>query len=132
VCHQVGGQGGLVGPQLDGIGARGVERLCEDILDPNRAVDHAFRTTLLVLKDNDIVSGLFRREEGQTVVLADSTGKEIRVQKNQVAERKESDTSLMPDNFGELLTTEDFNDLLAYLLSNSAKPEKAAQERRTP
>jgi putative heme-binding domain-containing protein len=125
VCHQLGGQGGLVGPQLDGIGSRGVERLCEDVLDPNRAVDHAFRTTLLVLKDNDVVSGLFRREEGQTVVLADSTGKEIRVQKNQVAERKESDTSLMPENFGELLTAEEFKDLLAYLLSKSSEPKPA-------
>jgi len=126
ICHQLGGQGGLVGPQLDGIGSRGVERLCEDVLDPNRAVDHAFRTTLLVLKDNDVMSGLFRREEGQTLVLADSTGKEVRVQKSQVAERKESDTSLMPENFGELLTAEEFNDLMAHLLSRSgdAKPQK--------
>ena len=130
VCHQIGGEGGLVGPQLDGIGGRGVERLCEDVLDPNRSVDHAFRTTLLVLKDEDVISGLFRREEGATLVLADSTGKEIRVQKNQVAQRKESDTSLMPENFGELLTADEFNDLMAYLLSKSAtpKPEAKAQK----
>ena len=130
VCHQIDGQGGLVGPQLDGIGGRGVERLCEDVLDPNRSVDHAFRTTLLVLKDDDVVSGLFRREEGETLVLADSTGKELRVQKKQVAQRRESDNSLMPENFGELLTAEEFNDLMAYLLSKSGatKPESKAQK----
>jgi putative heme-binding domain-containing protein len=130
VCHQIDGQGGLVGPQLDGIGGRGVERLCEDVLDPNRSVDHAFRTTLLVLKDEDVISGLFRREEGETLVLADSTGKEVRVQKKQVAQRRESDTSLMPENFGELLTGEEFNDLMAYLLSKrgATKPESKAQK----
>ena len=33
-CHQIDGKGGLIGPQLDGIGNRGIARLCEDILDP--------------------------------------------------------------------------------------------------
>ena len=42
VCHRISVLGNLVGPQLDGIGARGAERLLEDILDPNRAVDPAF------------------------------------------------------------------------------------------
>jgi len=122
VCHSIGGQGGNVGPQLDGIGQRGLERLCEDILDPNRNVDGSFRTTLLVLKDGEVTSGLFRREEGELVVLAESTGKEINVQKKDIAERRQSDTSLMPENFGELLSAEEFNHLMAYLLSKKAQP----------
>jgi putative heme-binding domain-containing protein len=120
-CHQVDGKGGLVGPQLDGIGNRGVERLCEDIIDPNRNVDPAFRSTLVVLKDGDVTSGLFRREEGETIILAESTGKEISIPKNQIAERRQSENSLMPENFGELLNDEQFNNLLAFLLSKRAK-----------
>ena len=84
-------------------------------------MDRAFRTTLLVLKDGDVTSGLFRREEGELVVLAEATGKEISVAKKSIAERRESETSLMPENFGEVLTAEDFNHLMAYLLSKSAK-----------
>src|SRR5262249_11506646 len=38
ICHQLGGKGTKVGPQLDGIGVRGVDRLLEDIIDPNRNV----------------------------------------------------------------------------------------------
>ena len=49
-CHQVAGEGTKIGPQLDGIGARGLDRLLEDVLDPNRNVDPSFRTTTLVLK----------------------------------------------------------------------------------
>ncbi len=116
VCHQLDGKGGLVGPQLTGIGNRGVERLCEDILDPNRNVDHAFATTTLTLKDGEAVSGLFRREEGELLVLANATGQEFTVPKKDVKERAESKLSLMPDNFGEVLSEPDFNHLLAFLL----------------
>ena len=116
-CHQLEGKGGLVGPQLTGIGVRGVERLCEDVLDPNRNVDRAFRQTVVVLKDGDVQSGLFRREEGDLLVFADGTGKEFSLKKADVAERKESDLSLMPENLGETIPVAQFNQLLAYLLS---------------
>ncbi len=121
VCHQIGGQGNLVGPQLDGIGNRGLDRVAEDILDPNRNVDRAFRTTVLVLKDGDVASGLLRREEGETVVLADATGKEIVVQKKTIQERRESESSLMPANFGDVITPDDFNSLLNYLLAQKGR-----------
>ncbi|HXG48305.1 MAG TPA: c-type cytochrome, partial [Methylomirabilota bacterium] len=121
-CHQIDGRGGLVGPQLNGIGQRGLERLVEDVLDPNRNVDHAFRTTLLELKDGELTSGLFRREEGELVVLADSTGRELSVAKKDIAARSLSGTSLMPENFGELLSAEDFNHLMAFLLAQRVRP----------
>jgi putative heme-binding domain-containing protein len=119
-CHKIGNEGAVIGPQLDGIGQRGLERLCEDILDPNRNVDGAFRSTLFTLKDGEVVSGLFRREEGETIVLAESTGKEITIARKDIAERRDSEVSLMPENFGELLSAEDFSDLMAFLLSNRA------------
>ena len=121
-CHRIGTEGALIGPQLDGIGQRGLERLCEDILDPNRNVDGSFRTALLVLKDGEVTSGLFRREEGALVVLAESTGKEITVPKANIAERRESEVSLMPENFGEVLSPADFANLMAWLLSKRAQP----------
>ncbi|MST95264.1 MAG: c-type cytochrome [Pedosphaera sp.] len=120
VCHQLDGKGALVGPQLDGLGGRGAERIIEDILDPNRNVDTAFRTTTLVLADGDVTSGLFRREEGAMLVLAESTGKEISIPKKSVKERRESETSLMPENFGEVIPPNEFDDLLAYLLTKRA------------
>src|SRR5262249_45117592 len=78
-CHQLGGQGQKVGPQLDGIGARGAERLLEDLIDPNRNLDPAFRATRIELKNGRDLTGLVLREEGQVLVLADPQGKEVRV-----------------------------------------------------
>lgn len=115
-CHQLNGQGSLVGPQLDGIGNRGAERLIEDILDPNRNVDSAFRSSTFVLKNGDVESGLFRREDGALLVIANAAGTEFTVNTSDVTERHESMNSLMPSNFGEALSQEQFNDLLAFLL----------------
>jgi len=122
VCHTLEGQGALIGPQLDGIGSRGLDRLLEDILDPNRNVDRAFRSTLLIMNDGDVQSGLYRRDEGEMAIIAQSNGKELSVPRKDIKERRTSETSLMPDNFGEAIPKGDFNDLLALLLSKNVKP----------
>jgi putative heme-binding domain-containing protein len=121
ICHTLDGQGALIGPQLDGIGGRGADRIMEDILDPSRNVDRAFRTTLITMKDGDVETGLFRREEGELLVFAQSAGKEFSLPKKDVQSRRESETSLMPDNFSDILPVQDFNDLIAFLLSKRPK-----------
>lgn len=120
-CHQVGGEGQKVGPQLDGIGNRGVERLLEDILDPNRNVDAAFRATVLNLADGRTLTGLLVREEGQVLVLTDAAGKEVRVPQADVEKRTTSTLSPMPANFDTVVPEADFRHLLAYLLEQRAK-----------
>lgn len=125
-CHQLEGRGALVGPQLDGIGNRGLERLMEDVLDPNRNVDVAFRVTTLILSDGRVVSGLLRRAEGAELVLVDNQGKEFTVPEADVEERQRTTLSLMPANVGETLPEPDFRDLMAYLLTKrAASPPKS-------
>jgi putative heme-binding domain-containing protein len=92
----------------------------EDILDPNRNVDGAFRATLFELKDGDLVSGLFRREEGELVIYAESTGKELSIAKKNIKERRQSELSLMPENFNDTIPATEFNDLMAFLLTKTA------------
>ncbi|MBL9133868.1 MAG: c-type cytochrome, partial [Verrucomicrobiaceae bacterium] len=119
-CHQIRGQGGLIGPQLDGIGARGPERLCEDILDPNRNVDAHFYLHTLTLKDGSSVAGFLKAEAGQVMILADATGKEHRVSKNDTTKTQVTPMSLMPPTFGQTMDEGTFLDLLGYLLNEKA------------
>ncbi len=119
-CHQIKGEGGLIGPQLDGIGARGPERLCEDILDPNRNVDAHFHLHTLTLKDDSTFAGFLKAELGQIHLLADATGKEHRIGKKDIAKTEVSPISLMPPTFGQTLDEATFNDLLGYLLNEKA------------
>ncbi|MDQ3441515.1 MAG: c-type cytochrome, partial [Planctomycetota bacterium] len=121
-CHQLAGEGKVVGPQLDGVGNRGSERLIEDILDPNRNVDPAFRYSNVTLKDTTLITGLQKREEGETLVFIDTTGKEVTVPRAQIRSRAESRLSIMPNNFGEIIAPEEFNQLMAFLMESKPAP----------
>ena len=116
-CHQIDKKGGLIGPQLDGVGNWGQTALATKILDPNRNITENFRTYNISLNNGQTVSGLFRREEGQTIVLADQTGKEFEVSKPEIKEMIPSKYTLMPDNFNTAISKEEFNALLVYLLN---------------
>jgi putative heme-binding domain-containing protein len=124
-CHQIAGKGSVIGPQLDGIGLRGLERLVEDVLDPNRNVDVAFRTTTIRTVNGEVISGLVRREEGATLVLADNKGKEFSIPKGDIDEQAKGSLSLMPANVHEIVSEVEFYDLLAYLLSQKQAKEPA-------
>jgi putative heme-binding domain-containing protein len=120
-CHQLAGEGAKVGPQLDGIGVRGLDRLLEDVLDPSRNVDQALRATILNLKDGKSLTGLVLREEGELIVMADNLGKEVRIPKADVEERRTSLLSPMPANFNETIKEEDFHHLMSFLLQQRPK-----------
>ena len=116
-CHKVGDLGNLVGPQLNGVGIRGHERLLEDILDPNRNVDGAFRSFICTMKEGEIITGMKLREEGKLLVLADGQGKEIKLSTADIVETRPSALSPMPANFADTIAEADMFDLLAFLLS---------------
>ncbi len=116
-CHRIGNEGGLIGPQLTGIGNWGSTALAEKILDPNRNISEAFRNYTITLKSGKVMTGLYRRDEGGALVFADISGKEFSVPKEDIAEQKASKYTLMPDTFGQTLSQEDFTALLSYLLT---------------
>lgn len=117
MCHQIDKKGGLIGPQLDGVGNWGKTALATKILDPNRNISENFRTYNISLKNGQTVSGLFRREEGQSVVLANQVGEEFAVSRQEIKEMVPSKYTLMPDNFHTSLSKEEFDGLLVYLLN---------------
>jgi putative heme-binding domain-containing protein len=121
-CHKIGDLGQKVGPQLDGIGLRGAERILEDILDPNRNIDGAFRATVIVTKGGLTITGLKLRDEGQVTVLVDTQGKEQRIAADDIDELQISPISPMPSNFAESIPEADFQHLLAWLLAKKSAP----------
>jgi len=115
VCHQLAGEGKQVGPNLDGIANRGLQRMVEDVLAPNRNVDVAFRTTTIVTTEGKALSGLLKELEGGRFLLVDSQAKETTLTSDDIEERKLATSSPMPANFGESLTADQFRDLMSFL-----------------
>jgi putative heme-binding domain-containing protein len=73
------------------------------------------------MDDGNLVDGIVRHEEGQTLTIADATGKEVTIDKSKIKRRIESKLSLMPSNFGEIIPEKDFDDLMSFLLSTAQK-----------
>ncbi len=117
ICHQIDNNGGVIGPQLDGIGNWGRRALVEKVIDPNRNISQAFRNYLITLNDGKVLSGLYRRDEGEVEVFANAAGQEFTVAKKDLKEKKPSQFTLMPDNFGETIPEAEFEALLGYLLT---------------
>jgi putative heme-binding domain-containing protein len=123
LCHQLGTTGNVLGPQLEGVGNRGDERLCEDILWPDRNVDEAFRVTLFLLSDDTTVTGLVTERTDKAVTVADQTGQKRSILLEDIEQEKRSEVSLMPGNFGETLTADELASLLAFLKQSTRKSQ---------
>ncbi len=121
-CHRIGGKGGKVGPELDGIGLRGLHRLLEDTLDPSRNVDQAFRSTIIETRDGVMHVGILQHEDDTLMTLADSQGQPVTIPRDEITDRRQSSLSIMPTNIATDLPDGQFYDLMAYLLEQ--KPAK--------
>jgi putative heme-binding domain-containing protein len=123
ICHQLAGEGKKYGPDLDGIGLRGADRLLEDLRDPSRNVDPAFRTTVVVNDRGISHNGPALRDEGQVLLLVDADGNGLRIRHGEIDERFTSLVSPMPAALEKGITVEDFNHPLRFLLD--ARPNDA-------
>ncbi len=114
-CHQLRGSGAVVGPQLDGAATRSPQRLLEDIVTPDRNVDQAFRTTSFLLDDGRVLVGLVTSETAAEVTVVESNGKPITIDPESIEQRREAGRSLMPSNMSEVLSAEQFGDLITFI-----------------
>ncbi len=118
VCHRVHDVGGTVGPELTQIGGKfDRPHLIESMLEPSRQIVEGFRTTILLVQDGQVVSGVVKERSATMIKLLDATGKPIEVATSQIAEEKTSDVSIMPTGIATALSKVEFTDLIAYLES---------------
>ena len=126
LCHKLGDQGKVIGPQLEGVGSRGIARLCEDILWPDRNVDEAFHITLLALENGESLSGLVTERTADSLMFTDQTGKQRRILVADIEQEKQSKLSLMPGNFEETMTNDELAALIGFLRKQAGIKTPAA------
>lgn len=117
VCHRFRNAGGNVGPNLDGVIARGPHRLAEDILDPNRNIDPGFAQTVIETNDGQTLAGIGLHAEGELLVMTDVQGKAVSVPSANVKSKTALKLSLMPPAFEQVLAPQEFTDLMGFLLA---------------
>ncbi len=119
VCHKFKNEGADFAPNLTGMGAHGPEDLIVHILDPNRVVEPNFVAVSIETKDDLSYDGIVLRENNSVVVLRNQTA-ETEIRKNNIASRRSTGRSLMPDGF-EQLGAESLRDLLTFICADELR-----------
>ncbi len=94
-------------------------RLLQSILQPSLEIAPQFVAWSVARTDGTVFNGVLVGEspEGK-LAFADNEGRLIEVKPSEIEERKPQATSIMPDDVAQNLTTQEFRDLLAFLLAN--------------
>ena len=114
-CHMINGQGGLIGPNLSGAGAMGTEAVLRNIIDPNAAIEAAYRIFQVKLKAGEVIEAFYVSEDATAYVLRQPGGADRRVPKAEVASAQYLRRSLMPEGLLDGFTDDQVTDLFAYL-----------------
>ncbi len=118
-CHQVGNEGGTVGPKLDGIGRRqNREYLLESIVWPNQKIAPSFETVALTLKDGALVNGTLKSEAADRLsieTLSEEGTPSLRTIPIADIARRDRGPSAMPEGLATALTPRELRDLIEYL-----------------
>jgi putative membrane-bound dehydrogenase-like protein len=116
-CHVAEGRGAIVGPDLSAVGrSTSRARLIESIVEPSREVAIDFQGYEIETKSGETFTGLQAKPkpDGEVSMLG-FDGRKIAVEAKDIASFRMLKTSLMPDGLVEVMSVEDFRDLLAYL-----------------
>jgi len=116
-CHKVEGQGGDVGPELNGIGSKQKRAyLLESLILPEKNIAKGFESLIMVLTNGKTITGILKQDKPNEIVLMDFEGKLITVKKTDIEEKK-TGKSAMPADLYKQLSRQELRDLVEYLAS---------------
>jgi putative heme-binding domain-containing protein len=116
-CHQQGGKGGQLAPALDGVGLTGVDALLRNLLTPSAAMESAYQTFRVVMKDGSVSDGFLVEQNQEAVVLRMPGVEDRRIVRKDVQKTAFLRRSLMPEGLLEGMASEQVTDLFAHLKS---------------
>jgi putative membrane-bound dehydrogenase-like protein len=116
-CHELGGVGHRVGPDLASLGDKSPESLLIAILDPNRAVETRYINYVALTRTGLTLTGVLSSETGNSITLVGPEGKEQVILRKDLEELVSSNKSAMPEGLEKDLKPQDIADLIAHIRS---------------
>ncbi|MGZ8940355.1 MAG: HEAT repeat domain-containing protein, partial [Limisphaerales bacterium] len=116
-CHQINGTGGVVGPDLSGVGKRlSREELLESMLLPNNRISKGFENLVIKMQDGSTHVGLLKKEDAESIYIESPEDGPLKVPKAEVADLNLG-LSSMPPEIATALSKRDLRDLVEFLAS---------------
>jgi putative heme-binding domain-containing protein len=116
VCHTLYGVGAKIGPDLTGSNRANTDYLIENIVDPSAVIGKDYLLTMVRTKDGQQIEGIVKAETDDSLTMAQVNGP-ITIPKNEIAKRRVSNVSMMPEGLLAGLSHNEFRDLIKYLSS---------------
>jgi quinoprotein glucose dehydrogenase len=114
-CHKINGEGGEVGPEMAGLGAKQTrEHLLESILFPNKTIAPGFESVLVTLKNGTSYAGMLKSETDAELIINSPEDGLLTVKKADVKSRDRG-LSAMPEELGNILSKSDIRNLIEFL-----------------
>ena len=113
-CHALFGEGGSLGPHLDGSNRQDLYYLLENLIDPSAVLPQDYRMTIVTLKDGRVLSGNISERTRHTITVASLDSNQI-IPLSEVVNQEQIEQSTMPEGLLDLLSDTEVRDLIAYL-----------------
>lgn len=126
-CHRIRGEGQAFGPDLSNLIYRDRESVWNDIVKPSATLNPDHTGSLVKLKNGQEIQGLMHRITPEKISLRLPAGVEVEHAASEVASIEPMKTSLMPEGLGALLTEEQKEDLLTFLLVSPLEPARISR-----
>jgi len=115
-CHTLDKSEKPKGPFMGQIGSiMNREQIAESILKPSASISQGFATNVISAKGNKNYMGFVTAESAERLVMRDLTGTVFTVNKNDIINRKELETSMMPVGLANSLSYEEMASLVNFL-----------------
>jgi putative heme-binding domain-containing protein len=120
-CHRFAGEGGIIGPDLTGVGKRFTnEYLIETLIEPSKTISDQYQASVFVTSDGRTITGKVANLSGDNLMVIENMldpGKLTNVNVRTIEEQHPSPISMMPVGLLNTLNRDEVLDLLAYLRS---------------
>ena len=113
-CHVRQGGRGRIGPDLSGVNNKTHEELLTHILDPSFDIQANYTNYIVVDNGGRVYDGLLAGESAHAVTLRGEY-EDVTIRREDIAEMRASDVSLMPEGFEEDISRQELADVIAYL-----------------
>ena len=113
-CHVLYGVGEKLGPDLTGSNRSNLDYLVENVIDPSAVMANEYRQSIFLTEDGQVIAGLLRSETDNAVSVQTAEALVV-IPTDEIAERRTSELSMMPDNQLQQFSPHEIRSLIAYL-----------------
>ena len=122
-CHQLFGEGGMVGPSLTETRRWNLDFLLLNSIAPSREILETYKTEVVLTIDGLVLTGVIAQEDDDRIILMTADQPRVEILKDDIEQRKTSEVSVMPTGQLDQLEPKQVQDLFKYLQLPKAPEE---------